>query len=461
MKNHYLAAYINHFIKAFRHYNNDVFQFTFCGLKPFLKNTDSDFYSFLDALTEHGIHIYITGDINILSTVEILCENRTSQNQSKESYRIQDIPSLIQQSAEAGISLSSLIVAKSVGRILCGKKTLYKAIVLDLDDTLWQGTLAEVGVEQIIENLKSVNGTPFIAFMNYVRRLAEDLGIFVAICSRNDISMVQATIDCLDLEYFPIKDQIDYIIANDNPKSDNISLIAQNLSILPRSIVFIDDNKIVRDEVSQHIDGIFAPEWNNHNQLISILNFSCCFERNSLSIQAQRKRQNFKIIQAERASNCLIDYPVKSNIDTGHARALELYAKSNQFNFSQTNDHFGEMAVSLYYDIYRPDGELLDTCATLTYEEDEQRIVVLNWAMSCRYFEIGVEEMILLHLNEIARGKKVQIKFRDSGENRKVTSLLTHYPKVFSIDGDAGLVEVKFDSYNICLLQSNTNLKRN
>ena len=71
---------------------------------------------------------------------------------------------------------------------------------------------------------------------------------FITICSRNDSKMIETAFEALDENIFPLKNQVDYIIANNNDKSENIKIIANQLSILPRSIVFIDDNQIIRDD---------------------------------------------------------------------------------------------------------------------------------------------------------------------------------------------------------------------
>ncbi len=124
-----------------------------------------------------------------------------------------------------------------VAQIICKLKILYKALVLDLDETLWKGTLSEVGIANMRENMCSEQGAPFIAFMNFVKTLANELGIFIAICSRNDSKLVESTIKELDDSIFPIKNQIDYIIANNNDKSENIRKTAEQLTTARTLIV--------------------------------------------------------------------------------------------------------------------------------------------------------------------------------------------------------------------------------
>ena len=126
--------------------------------------------------------------------------------------------------------------------------------------------------------------------------LADELGVFITICSRNDSKMVESTLEELNDNIFPIKNQIDYIIANNNDKSENIRIIAEQLSILPKSIVFIDDNQIVRDEVKRQLPEVFIPEWSNHNELVTQLIAGCVFERVELSLNSQNRRQQYRII---------------------------------------------------------------------------------------------------------------------------------------------------------------------
>ena len=130
---------------------------------------------------------------------------------------------------------------------------MIEAILFDLDDTLWFGTLSEIGVDEIRKNMETEKGVSFIDFMKFVKSLGNELGVFIAICSRNDPKVVESAINELSEVIFPLKNQIDFIIANDNDKSENIKIIANQLSILPSSIAFIDDNQLVRDEVKNKL----------------------------------------------------------------------------------------------------------------------------------------------------------------------------------------------------------------
>ena len=164
--------------------------------------------------------------LSIINEINITCKNVTKDTTFNFKYEIQNLPAIVEISSKTDIPVVGIIVTKIVAQIISKTKIIYKAIVLDLDDTLWNGTLSEVGIDKIKENLQSEQGATFIAFMKFVKSLANELGIFITICSRNDSKMVESTIEELDDNIFPLKNQIDYIIANNNDKSENIRKIA-------------------------------------------------------------------------------------------------------------------------------------------------------------------------------------------------------------------------------------------
>jgi FkbH-like protein len=336
---------------------------------------------------------------------------------------------------------------------------LYKAIVLDLDDTLWKGTLSEVGIDKIKENLQSEQGATFIAFMKFVKMLANEFGIFITICSRNDSKMVDSTIEKLDENIFPLKNQIDYIIANNNDKSENIRVIAEQLSILPKSIVFIDDNQIVRDEVKNKLPEVFVPEWTNHNELVTQLIVGCIFERVELSLSSQNRRKQYKIIQTERSQNSLPTLNIKIINDDKHTESIKLYSKSNQFKFSQNDNKFDIDAKSLFFEISRENRENLGICSAITYTLSYDNFLIHNWAISCRYFEIGLEEFVLMYIQNIANSNRIFINYQYSDYNQKVRELLAKYSDAFKYKDKNDIIEINFTREITEKLNNNTNLR--
>ena len=464
-RDEFLSIFINDYVKKFRNYNLDEFNIRIYGLKSFISEGDNNIFSLLEELKNNNFNIENEGDEESISEVEVTCNNVTKNTSYNFKYQIQNLLTIIEISSKTNISVIEIIITKIVAQIISRLKILYKAIILDLDETLWLGTLSEVGKDKIKENMMSKDGAPFIEFMKFVRMLGNELGIYVAICSRNDSKLVESTINGFGNNIFPLKNQIDCIIANNNDKSENIKIIAEQLSILPNSIVFIDDNHLVRDEVKNKLPEVFVPNWDNHNDIITQLIIGCLFERVDLSLSSQNRRKQFKIIKAERKQNSLPELFIKVNDDKDHIQAKELYSKSNQFKLVSEEIDYSN-TKSLYFEVYRQNGDNLGVGSVITYYlENNTKCVILNWAISCRYFEVGLEEFIILYLIEKMANKEMYFACEYNEENKKVQELINkYYGEIFTDSGDSVPTDsdIFITHYNwcFCFVQLLTNLQQ-
>ena len=449
----YKNVFMTYLVKAFRRYNQDLLSVTIDGIGKFAIK-DNNVADLLGQLKNEGFDIILIGENESLDSLKISVHS----NKDKLDFVLHfGILSLIELSSRSDISIVEILIMKSIAQIICRLKILYKAIVLDLDDTLWKGILSEDGIEKIIENLRSQDGVSFVSFMRFVKILAEELGIFVAICSRNDPEMVSVALKRLDKDIFPLKNYIDCIIANYNDKSKNLNHIANYLSILPDAMIFVDDNKVIRDEVRKLMPKMFVPEWTTHVELTTELLVGCFFERKNISFDSQNRRKRFHRLKVEREKNAIPTLYVSVSEDTKHEKAYELYAKSNQFNFSQKNRNFDDTAKSICFELFRQNGENLGLCSALTYTLTERSFIILNWAISCRFFEIGVEEMVLLYIQKLAGLRCVKIDFNYQ-QNNRVKILLDRYHNLFVVL-DKNVIEVHYTENVLNELAQNTNLK--
>lgn len=401
--NDYLINYINNYIKTFRTYNNHRFSITIFGFGSFVPKDDIVFGELIALLCQNGFNIRIEGSDNAIASVMVFYTDLNDEKSDYYSFCIDNFPLLIELSSKTDIPLAAIIIMKIIAQLVCRSKILYKAIVLDLDDTLWKGTLAEVGFETIKQRLSTNEGQPFLYFMRFVSNLAKELGVFVAICSRNDIESSKFVIEKLDDTLFPIKSQIDCVIANNNNKSVNIKAIADELSILPESIIFIDDNTIERDEVRKNLPGIFVPEWTNHYELVTLLISICAFERIDMSINAQGRKDRLRILNVARSECHLPALKVSVRCDKNHSEAIRFYAKTNQFKFNKNN--IPPCSISLIFTMHRENGESIGECSAISYTICDDLVMINNWAISCAFFKIGLEEFILLYVKKMAKDK--------------------------------------------------------
>ena len=197
-ENKFENAFLIDFVGAFRHYNNSSYTVTISGLKQLSIKDSARVSSLLSQIRDYDIAVELVDCKDSVNTLDIECVDNSNGSSFNTTYQVYDLPSLFLESSRTGIPTACLIIMKCVAKVIGKLKILYKAIALDLDDTLWNGTLSEVGIEQIERNLRSNAGTPFISFMRFVKVLAEELGVFVAICSRNSIDEVTTAIDRLD-----------------------------------------------------------------------------------------------------------------------------------------------------------------------------------------------------------------------------------------------------------------------
>lgn len=464
MNNKYIDIYINSYVRPFRSFitgKSAVPQYAINigGLADFIAADDHDVPFLLHKLQLYGFEVTLSKGQDSIDEIQVEYTCEDNEKHELFEYKIENLISTIDLSSKTGISIVGIFIMQIISRLICKSKVMYKAIILDLDDTVWKGTLAEDGIDVIKQNLRSSDAIPFIMFMRFVQTMAKELGLYVAVCSRNNIEKVLFAIDKLNEKEFPLKGQIDCIVANYNDKSKNIKEIAQRLSILTNACVFIDDNLLVRDEVRQNLPEVFVPDWESHEELLTLLVACCVFDRFELSLRSRNRKRLYEVLQQERERNYLPQLFIKTRDDVNHIEAIRLYAKSNQFRFAKKKGTY-EGCKSLVFEIYRDNSENLGICSAITFTENKQEIHVLNWAISCRYFEIGLEEYILKYIFALSNGRLILFTFNDTSFNGKVILLLEKYKNGF-VKTDK-TEELRFIP-NIQLMnnmQSNTNLKK-
>lgn len=113
-------------------------------------------------------------------------------------------------------------------------KPALKGIVVDFDNTLYQGVLGEDGIDGIVL-------TPgHIRLQKTLKRLSAQ-GFFLCAASKNELEDVQKLLR--NREDFPLKEKdFTKLSVSWNPKADAITEIAGFLNIHPDSLVFVDDN---------------------------------------------------------------------------------------------------------------------------------------------------------------------------------------------------------------------------
>jgi FkbH-like protein len=163
-------------------------------------------------------------------------------------------------------------------------KALYgkskKALVLDLDNTLRGKVIGDDGVEGIQLGHETSMGQAYDEFQQYLKDVSQT-GIMLTVDSKNEKENALKGINHPE-GVLKEKDFI-MVVANWEPKSENLHAIAKTLNIGEDSLVFVDDNPAEREIIKQQASTVVAPDIGDVTHYISVLDKGGYFECINLS----------------------------------------------------------------------------------------------------------------------------------------------------------------------------------
>jgi FkbH-like protein len=298
------------------------------------------------------------------------------------------------------------IVAAKLGRS-------YKALVLDLDNTLWGGVIGDDGLEGIVLGQGSALGEAFIGFQSYARELSRR-GVILAVCSKNDAANAAEPFD-KHPEMLLKQTDIASFVANWSDKAANLRAIAAHLNIGLDSLVFVDDNPFERALVRQELPMVAVPEVGddpaNFAQTIADAGY---FEGLTIT-QEDRERtgqyQGNQLREALKASATDLPAYLRSlDIELiwrrfdkiGLSRTVQLINKTNQFNLT-TRRYSADDVMAIMQDssCFGLQLRLLDRfgdngiISVVIGKMQDDNLMIDTWLMSCRVLGRQVEPTTL------------------------------------------------------------------
>jgi len=235
---------------------------------------------------------------------------------------------------------------------LSGK--ISKALVVDLDNTLWGGVIGEDGMSGI----KLHQEYPGALYQS-LQRVILDLyhrGVILAICSKNNYEDAMEVIEkhagmVLGLQHFAA------LYINWNDKVQNLREIAAELNIGVEALAFLDDNPVERQRVRTELPEVTVIELpENSAGYARALRDSPAFERLALS-KEDRERGHYYVEQRERSdleqsATSMEDFyrSLQQELEIAFvsketlARVAQLTQKTNQFNL--TTRRYSEQQIS-------------------------------------------------------------------------------------------------------------------
>jgi FkbH-like protein len=302
-----------------------------------------------------------------------------------------------------------------------------KALLVDFDNTLWAGVMAEGPVVHHEERQK------------LLKRL-KDAGILLVALSKNDPASIRWDEMALTPDDFVLH-KINWL-----PKPDNAAQVIAELDLAPAAFVLLDDNPVERALVSEQIpkikslDATLPATWR-------ALDMWLRFPSTKQTEEARRRTEIYR--EAAERRRCMADshdYPSmmkslgltlgfrlakKADMD----RLVELIQRTNQFNTTTKRRSVGEIIALLdspAHAVYV--GTLKDRFGALgvvglaiAERQPDATIVIDSVIMSCRAMGFGFEQAFLRKVIDAEPAERYFGLFTPTERNSPASSLFSNF----------------------------------
>jgi FkbH-like protein len=308
----------------------------------------------------------------------------------------------------------SVVVAMQIARYISASLRLAgkKAIICDLDNTLWDGVIGEgLGVRHCRNR----------------QRILRDLkarGIVLAICSKNDpvnLKWVDSILTCDDF----VVSEVSW-----GSKAAGIGRIAEMLNLKTKDFVFIDDRPDERAMVLDAHASLVALDpceegtWTLLETWTRLLGTGVGADRTELYKQ-RAEREKLLSARSDDDDSTAVLASLKLKLDVRRStegdlkRIYELVNRTNQWNLRGSRCSFQDVKewhASDGYRIYSArikdkfgDMGLISVCVA---EFKTDALEVQIFVLSCRVFGFGVETMLLRELEKDSKERFGEVKVR-------------------------------------------------
>lgn len=297
-----------------------------------------------------------------------------------------------------------------------------KAFNLDLDNTLWGGIVGDDGADNIEIGQETSLAQTYSEFQDYIK-LHKQIGVLLTVNSKNDEQNAVSGFERPD-SVLKMDDFISFK-ANWNPKSMNLSETANEMTLLPESFVFVDDNPAERAIIEGELPGVAIPAIDGVEHYIQTIDKSGFFEVTNLSNDDLKRnemyQENAKRAKMQSSFANYEDYlkslemkgEIQSFIPMYMSRIAQLTNKSNQFNLTTkrySQSDIEEVAadpnrITLYGklgDKFGDNGVVSIIIGRIDGADNDELHVEL-WLMSCRVLKRDMEYAMMDELVEKAK----------------------------------------------------------
>jgi FkbH-like protein len=310
-----------------------------------------------------------------------------------------------------------------VARVLAALRGLSrKALVLDLDNTLWGGVIGDDGLDGIVLGQGSATGEAFVALQRYLKRLASR-GVLLAVSSKNDRATAQAVFREHPEMVLRLGD-IAVFEANWEDKPSALRRIAAELNLGLDALAFLDDNPAERALARRTLPEVAVPEPPDAPELFAqTLSDAGLFEPVAVTAddlcRGAHYAANVRRAEAQESATDLESFirDLDMTLTVGAfkpadlARITQLVNKTNQFNLTTRRYTEPEIrALAAEPDTLALAARLSDRfgdngliAVVIARRAQDGDLDIETWLMSCRVIGRRVEHALLAALMERAR----------------------------------------------------------
>lgn len=330
----------------------------------------------------------------------------------------------------------------------------YKVLVLDCDNTLWQGTCAEDGPEGI----RVI--PPYHALQEFALARQRE-GFLLCLCSKNNEEDVR--------EAFRLNPgmplQWDHLVSwriNWESKGPNLLSLSEELNVGLDSFIFLDDDPKECGEVQAARPDVLAlPLPHTPEQIPAYLQHIWAFDRLRVTAEDRQRtasyQQQAERSHLERQSTSLEQFLAELQLQViitpvppeQMPRAAQLTQRTNQMNASTRRRSEAEIAaltgqgaVCLTVDVQDRFGEY-GLVGVIVYRTTAESVLVDTFLLSCRALGRGVEHRMLAYVAGVAeqQGKPyVDVPFIPTRKNKPAADFLQYLPEVEERPASEGMV---------------------
>ncbi|MBN1394023.1 MAG: HAD family hydrolase [Pirellulales bacterium] len=323
-----------------------------------------------------------------------------------------------------------------------------KALISDLDNTLWGGVIGEDLLEGIRIGPPSAEGEGYLELQRYLRELKQR-GVLLAVCSKNNLADAEE----------PFRKHADMLLKLDDfvsfkadwsDKPSNIEQMAQELSLGLDSFVFLDDNPLEREYVRARLPQVAVVECGSKPwEMLAALRRGMYFESVALTEEDLARHESYRgnaaRTAAEKCAPSMESFLKELEMISSHGpvdaqtlpRVAQLTNKTNQFNLTTrryTEDQVKAMAESpdWWCHWFRLADRFGDhgLIGVIIAEKNADRWRVDTWLMSCRVLGRQMEEFMSACLLSAAKKEGASLvvgEFIPTARNSLVADL---YPRL-------------------------------